>query len=261
MKIIKDYLFTSIVLVIVTGILFPIFTSGDNALVSKAIIQLGWCQENDSACLVSRYLLATLPLLLITVIVDSSINIIKKQLEKKRMEIKLQHKPVIEEERFEKPQDLKWVAVVYDDGDPNYYVTHWAAIRIDNKISCQNLVARLEKVTYTGVDIWGEKPGEVTQELDINRINPTGDDLVWNRDGNRCILGVVHESSADKGSVFVFGNGRKSFPLPSAKFELEISITGKAIKDTKITKTLSVTRSDFPYRDHGGYETGLAWSD
>jgi hypothetical protein len=196
-----------------------------------------------------------------TVLVDSLINIIKKQLEKKRMEIKVQPKPVIEEERVEKPQDLKWVAVVYTDGDPNDYVTHWAAIRIDNKISCQNLIARLEKVTYTGVDLWGESPGEITQELDINRINPTGDDLIWNRDGNRCILGVAHESSVDNGSVFVFGNERKSFPLPSAKFELEISITGKAIRDTKIIKTLSVTSSDFQFRYHRRYETGLAWLD
>ncbi len=250
MKIFKEYLFTSIVTGIAVGILFPIFASGDNVLVSKAMIQLGWCQADDSVCLVSRYLLAVMPLLFLAMIVDVSINLIKKQIEKAKTNP--QPKPSVPEENLGPPQELKWVAVIYDE--PIWQsVRYWAAVRIDNKLNCHRLTAKVEKIVYTGVDLWNNNPGEVTTELNIDVINPTGDNLVWNAEGNTCLLHVVRERA-----VFVYDHGRTSFPLPPGKFEIEISIKGKAIKDAKVVKTLKVEEVSFS-RYGGRHLTGLTW--
>lgn len=261
MKLFKEYLFTSIVTGIVAGLLLPVLASGDNALVSKAMIQLGWCRAYDSVCLIFRYLVATIPLLFVAIVVDVSINLVKRTIEKPKTSP--QPKPTDVKEIIEKPQALNWVAVVYDEVHNMDNVTHWAAIRINNQLNCHKLQAKLDRVIYTGVDLWADDAppdgSAVTREFDVDWINPTGDQLVWNPEGNTCILHVVRESRDDKGAVFVFNNWRTSIPLPSGQYELEISITGKAIKDVKIVKTLSVTELDSSLYRRQRYSTGLAW--
>lgn len=159
---------------------------------------------------------------------------------KKRLQTKknvLLPKPTVE---------FKWASVVYENrnmwGD---HMATYAAIRIDNRSNCRDLVARLFRVTQNNI------------ELNIDMINPTGNDLRWSQEGNRCILQVVAER--DETAVFVFMNKRESRPLEPGEYTIEIVLSDMAdskARQTKIVKKLMVKKPHHYLQTH---ETGIEW--
>lgn len=141
---------------------------------------------------------------------------------------------------------LKCVPVIYENrnmwGD---HMATYAAIRIDNRSNYHDLVARLVKVNRNNLDV------------NIDSINPTGNNLRWRQEGNRCILQVVAESNDT--AVFIFENRRESCPLVEGEYVIEIVIyesAGSKTKQIKIVKNLRVNK---PYHFLNKHETGLDW--
>ena len=92
------------------------------------------------------------------------------------------------------------------------------------------------------------------QELDLNKINPTGSGLTWNSKDNHCILHVIQERGETP--EILFANGRRSSPLTQGNYEIKLLITGSQIQPTEIVKNLRISR---PHHYHRTHKTGLQW--
>lgn len=141
-------------------------------------------------------------------------------------------------------EEINWVSVVYENrniwGD---HVATYAAIRIDNRSTPQDLNAHLVKVTRNNTD------------LPIDTINPTGNELRWVQEGNKCILQIVEERI--ESAYFIFKNRRESDQLPFGEYIIELKISDKLSEKTMgITKSLKIKK---PHHFHGTHETGLEW--
>lgn len=135
--------------------------------------------------------------------------------------------------------------IVQDKNIYGDHMTAYAGIRVDGLEGCTNLKAKLLKVS---IDSDGK-----SSEVDINNINPTGDNLRWNKTGNPCIVKVVNEP--DENSYFVFENNRRSKAIKPGDYELKIEIIGEEMKKL-ITEVLKVK---YPTHSNRYHHTGLKW--
>jgi hypothetical protein len=142
--------------------------------------------------------------------------------------------------------ELKWAPVIYENtswwGD---HMVTYAIIRIDDRSNCHDLVARLVKVTRNNIN------------MNIDTINPTGNDLGWRQEGNRCILQVVAEFDND--TEFVFMNKRRSPPLVPGEYTIEIVLSNMADSRARQTKIVKELRVNKPHHYDQIHETGLEW--
>jgi hypothetical protein len=247
-EIYKKFPATAIGLALIGLLLVEGLFVGKDSVITNAMIQAGWCSLEDYICVLQFYSVIALTLILVSLVIDSIIrrwnNRPARGYSSNYLE---QPKPPSKSSPTLAPEKLKWTAIEYHDetlwGD---HIATYAAIRIDNGIDCRKLVARLITIKSIGMG----------QELDLNKINPTGANLTWNSKDNHCILHVIQERGET--AEILFANGRRSPPLTQGNYEIKLLITGPQIQPTEIIKRLRISR---PHHYHRTHKTGLQWSE